>query len=72
MNDRIMTVRFQSRHAKTTIIRVYAPTGDSAEADKEAFYDLLQGKIDKTPSHHLKLLMGDLNAKISGDRTGME
>ena len=72
VSDRILTARFQSCHTKTTVIQVYAPTEDSAEADKDAFYNQLQDTFNRIPDHDVKILMGDLNAKIDGDRTGME
>ncbi|XP_074841593.1 uncharacterized protein LOC142008310 [Carettochelys insculpta] len=72
VNERIITVRFKSRHAKTTIIQVYAPTKDADEAEKDAFYNLLQDTISDFPNHDIKLLIGDMNAQIDNRRQGWE
>ncbi|KAK1804744.1 hypothetical protein P4O66_003596 [Electrophorus voltai] len=72
VNDRIITARFQSRHAKTSIIQVYAPTEDSDDDQKDPFYGLLQDTIDEIPTHDVKLLIGDFNAQITDDRCGLE
>ncbi|KAK1798816.1 hypothetical protein P4O66_007096, partial [Electrophorus voltai] len=72
VNDRIITARFQSRHAKTSIIQVYAPTEDSDDDQKDTFYGLLQDTIDEILTHDVKLLIGDFNAQITDDRRGLE
>ena len=72
VNDRIITARFQSRHTKTTIVQVYAPTEEADDETKDAFYDQLQATFDCIPSHDLKMVIGDLNAQINQDRQGVE
>ncbi|KAK1792372.1 hypothetical protein P4O66_012322, partial [Electrophorus voltai] len=72
VNDRIITARFQSRHAKTSLIQVYAPTEDSDDDQKHTFYGLLQDTIDEIPTHDVKLLISDFNAQITDDRCGLE
>ena len=72
VNEWIITARFQSKHTKTIIVQVYAPTEDADEDDKDKFYDQLQDTIDDIPSHNIKLLIGDMNAQISNNRQGIE
>ncbi|KAI8491212.1 hypothetical protein Bbelb_308450 [Branchiostoma belcheri] len=72
VNDRIITARFQSRHGKTTIVQVYAPTEDADEVDKDDFYEQLQDTFDNIPSHNVKILMGDFNAQIDSNRQGFD
>ena len=72
INDRIITARFQTQHAKVSIIQVYAPTETADEADKDDFYSALQDTLDNTPAYDVKLLMGDLNAHLDNNRTGFD
>ncbi|KAK1806239.1 hypothetical protein P4O66_000117 [Electrophorus voltai] len=72
VNDCIITARFQSRHAKTSIIQVYAPTEDSDDDQKDTFYGLLQDTIDEIPTHDVKLLIGDFNVQITDDHRVLE
>jgi exonuclease III len=41
ITDRIITARFWSKFIKTTIIQLYAPTNESKDEDKGAFYEQL-------------------------------
>ena len=71
VNERIITARFQTRHAKATIIQVHAPTME-ADKKKDYFYKILQNIIDEVQRHDIKLLMGDFNAQIDKSLQGME
>ena len=70
INERIMTARFHGRFRNVTIIQCYAPTNNAEEGTKEQFYNKLQHTIDKQPKGDIKVLMGDLNAKVGNDNTG--
>ena len=72
VSPRILTARFYSKGRKVTIIQCYAPTNTADIADKEEFYEQIQAIIDKTPKRDLKILMGDLNAKVGSDNTNKE
>ena len=56
---------------KSQVVQVYAPSEVAADSEKDELYDQLQGVIDEIPSFDIKLVMGDLNAKVSGDRRGI-
>ncbi|KAL9961073.1 hypothetical protein ACROYT_G029954 [Oculina patagonica] len=70
VSDRIITARFNSKHIKTTIIQVYAPTNDADTDEKDGFYDLLQQVYDRTPRHDIMITMGDWNAKLGHQLEG--
>jgi Reverse transcriptase (RNA-dependent DNA polymerase)/Endonuclease/Exonuclease/phosphatase family len=70
VSDRIITMRMQTRHTKTTIIQVYAPTDMATDEEKDSFYEQLQDVMDATPEHDLKVVMGDFNAQIGRDKAG--
>ena len=45
-NDRMLSVRFQSKPFNITIIQVYAPTSNSEEVEVEDFYEDLQDLLE--------------------------
>ena len=48
-NDRMISVRFQGKPFKFTVIQVYAPTSNAEEAEVERFYEDLQDLLELTP-----------------------
>lgn len=61
-----------AKDRKVTLINCYAPTNNTTDELKQEFYDSLQGVLDHTPRRDIRILMGDLNAKLGSDNTGRE
>ena len=55
-----------------TIIQCYAPTNDSDENDKDIFYEQLQSEIVSAHDHDILNAIGDVNAKVGNENSGME
>ena len=72
VNAHVISVRFQTRNAKVTLIQAHAPTMEADDNNKDHFYKILQNVIDEVPRHDIKLLMGDFNAQIDKSCQGME
>uniref|UniRef100_A0A0L8HBL2 Endonuclease/exonuclease/phosphatase domain-containing protein n=1 Tax=Octopus bimaculoides TaxID=37653 RepID=A0A0L8HBL2_OCTBM len=72
VKERIITARLQSRHAKTTIVSLYAPTEDTDDEDKDTFYQLCEDVLNNIPSHNIVLFAGDMNAQIGNNRARLE
>ena len=62
-NDRMISVRFQSKPFNITIIQVYASTSNAEEAGVERFYEDLQDLLELTPKKDVLFIIGDWNAK---------
>jgi hypothetical protein len=47
-------------------LNVHAPTEDKTDDMKDRFYEELEQVFDKFPRYHMKILLGDFNAKLGG------
>jgi exonuclease III len=46
------------------VLNVHAPTEDKIDDVKDSFYEELERVFDKFPKYHMKILLGDFNAKV--------
>ena len=58
VNERIITARLCTKHAKVTVVQVYAQTESASDREKDLFYDQLHDVLDDIPSHDIKLING--------------
>ena len=72
VSPRIITARFNSKGRKVSIIQCYAPTNAATMEEKEDYYEQLQATLDKVPKRDLKIVMGDMNAKVGIDNEARE
>ena len=68
-NDRMISVHFQGKPVNITVIQVYAPTGNTEEAEVERFYEDLQGLLELTPKKDVVFITGDWNSKVGSQET---
>ena len=66
------TFRTNKKDINLHVINCYAPTNEREEEDKHRFYENLQRTLDKRRRKDITLLLGDFNAKIGSDNTGLE
>ena len=60
---------FISKANNSTVIQVYAPTGNAEEADVEWFYEDLQDHLELKPKKDVIFIIGDWNAKVGSQET---
>lgn len=72
VNERIMTLRMNSRPFCITFVCVYAPTSASSDEDIEELYRTLQKVVKEIPKNDVLMIMGDFNAKVGGTAIGKE
>ena len=65
-------MRLKDKCQNITIIQCYAPTNDAEDDVKECFYEQLQHVWDNIPKRDIKIVMGDMNAKIGKENKDRE
>ena len=65
----MISVRFQGKPFTITVIQVYAPAGNTEEAEVEWFYEDLQGLLELTPPKYVLFIVWDWNAKVGSQET---
>ena len=68
-NDRMISLRFQGKPLKITVIQAYAPTSNTEEAEVERFYEDLQDLLELTPKKDVLFIIGDWNTKVGSQET---
>ena len=65
----MISVCFQGKPFKITVIQVYTPTSNTEEAELERFYEELQDLLELTPKKDVLFIIGDWNAKVGSQET---
>ena len=65
----MISVCFQGKPFKITVIQAYAPTSNAEEAEVEWFYEDLQDLLELTPKKDVLFIIGDWNAKVGSQET---
>ena len=58
-NDRMISVRFQSKPFSITVIKAYGPASNAEEAEVEQFYGDLQDLLELTPKKDVLFITED-------------
>jgi hypothetical protein len=60
ISDRMSYIILRGRWCHVIVLNVHAPTDDV----KDSFYEELECVFYKYPKYHMKILLGDFNAKV--------
>jgi exonuclease III len=70
VNDRMSDIILRGRWFHIIFLKVHAPTEDKTDDVKDSFYEELERIFDKFPKYCMRILLGNLNAKVG--REGMK
>ena len=63
-NDRMISVCFQGKPFKITVIQIYALTSNAEEAEVEQLYEDLQDLLELKPKNDVLSIIGNCNTKV--------
>jgi hypothetical protein len=52
------------RWCHVIVLNIHAPTEDKTDVVKDSFYEESERLFDRFPKYHMKILLGDFNAKV--------
>jgi hypothetical protein len=64
VSDRMSYIILRGRWCDVIVLNVHASTEDKIDDVKDKFYEKLERVFDKFPKYHMKILLGDFNAKV--------
>ena len=65
----MISVHFQGKPFKITVIQAYAPTSNAEEAEVAWFYEDLLDLLELIPKNDVLFNIGDWNAKVGSQET---
>jgi hypothetical protein len=68
VDERICVLRIKTKFHNLSFISMHAPTGEKEEIEKEVFYQKVEDVYDSCPSNDIKIVLGDLNAKVGKEK----
>jgi hypothetical protein len=67
VSGRISYITLKGCWCNTIVLNVHDPTEDKDDDIKDNFYEELEEVFDQFPRYHMKILVGDFNAKVGRD-----
>jgi hypothetical protein len=64
VSDSISYIILRGRWCHIVVLNVHVPTEVKIDYVKDSFYEELERVFDKFPKYRMKILLGDLNAKV--------
>jgi exonuclease III len=64
VSDRMSYTILKGRWCDIIVLNVHAPTEDKDDVTKDSFYEELGQVFDQFSRYHMKILLGDFNAKV--------
>jgi len=64
VSDRLSYRVLRGRWRNIIVVNVHAPSEEKSDESKDSFYEELEQVFDHFPKYHMKILLGDFNAKV--------
>jgi hypothetical protein len=64
VSDRISYIVLRGRWCNIIVLNVHAPSVENSCESKDSFYEELEQIFVHFPKYHMKILLGDLSAKV--------
>ncbi|XP_055714419.1 uncharacterized protein LOC129808671 [Phlebotomus papatasi] len=64
ISERLCTLRVRGMFQNITLINVHAPTEESSDQEKDAFYDQVERTLSACSRYDVKIVLGDMNGKV--------
>jgi exonuclease III len=69
VSDRMSYIILRGRWCDIILLNVHAPTEDKCDDTKDSFYEELKEVFNRFLKYHMKILLGDFNAKVGREHT---
>jgi hypothetical protein len=63
VSDRLSHIVLRGRWYNIIVVNVHAPSEEKSDESKDSSYEELEQVFDHFPKYHMKILLGDFNAK---------
>jgi hypothetical protein len=67
VSDRMSYITLKGCWCDIIVLNVHAPTEDKDDDIKDSFYEELEEVFDQFPRYHMKIFLGDFNAKVGSE-----
>jgi hypothetical protein len=64
VSDRLSYIDLRGRWCNIIVLYVHAPSEDKSDDSKDSFYEEMEQVYEHFPMYHIKILLGDFNAKV--------
>jgi hypothetical protein len=64
VSDRVSYIVLRGRWCNIIVLNVHAPSKDKSDDSKDRFYEEFEQVFDHFPGYHMKIVLGDFNAKV--------
>ncbi|XP_029348373.1 uncharacterized protein LOC100575877 [Acyrthosiphon pisum] len=69
INPRLALLKIETKSFDIVFINVHAPTEDKSQQEKEKFYTEIEQLLEGISNSKIKIVLGDMNAKIGKERS---